>query len=87
MHIQFTGNAQVRGVGYRRGDVAELDPETCKAYIEAGQAKPYTEPKRAKGEDADSDEDTGDDEKPKTESTNRGGRNVRKATKAKGEQR
>jgi hypothetical protein len=92
MQIKFTGNAQVRGRGYVRGEVADFDVETCNAYIQAGQAQPYVEsPKtRAKAADADpdGDEDTGEDDKPaENQTTRRGGRNVRTATKPKGEQR
>lgn len=82
MQIQFTGNAQVRGRGYRRGDVAELDDATAEAYIRAQQAKPFVAPS-PKATAADSDPE-GDDSGP---AANRGGKNVRKATKPKVEQR
>jgi hypothetical protein len=94
MEIRFTSNAQVRGVGYRRGDVAEFDRETCAAYIGAGQAVPHFEPvkSRAKPDDKDTDDaDEGDadsdDDPQKTETTTRGGRRVRKATKPSGAKR
>ena len=38
VNVVFTSNAQVRGVGYRRGQEAELDKSVAGAYIRAGQA-------------------------------------------------
>jgi len=78
MKVQFTQNAQVRGRGYRRGDVAELDDATAEAYVRVQQCVPFvaTVPSVPS-----SDEDT---DKPAAPTTTRAGKKVRTATAPQG---
>lgn len=95
MLVKFLQNAQVRGVGYFRGNVAELDDPTARAYIDAQQCVEFVEPVAPRKqrdepqETEDEDDDTDESEsKPASRRTaRRGGKKVETASKDAGDKR